>query len=106
MWGSWRAGSASLDLLLFLGLWWAAERTDRWWLVLVAGFQLLAVATHLIPLVQPGFMYWTGTTIRLVIWGLISISFFIGAWEVRAAARFAREERSDASIRSFQMDPS
>ena len=106
MWGSWRAGSASLDLVLFLGLWWAAERTDRWWLILVAGFQLLAVATHLIPLVQPGFMYWTGTTIRLVIWGLMSISFFIGAWEVRAAARFAREERPDASIRSFQMDAS
>ena len=106
MWGSWRAGSATLDLILFLILWWTAERADRWWLVLAAGFQLLIVATHLIPLVQPGFMYWTGTTIRLVIWGLMSTAFCIGAWEVWAAARFAREERPDADIRSLQMDAS
>ena len=106
MWGSWRAGSAGLDLLLFLSLWWAAERSDRWWLILVAGFQLLAVATHLIPLVQPGFLYWTGTTIRLVVWGLMSISFFVGAWEVWAANRFAREERSHVKIHSVQLDPS
>lgn len=104
LWGSWRAGSASLDLVLFLALWWAAERADRWWLVLMAGFQLLVVATHLIPLVQPGFMYWTGTTIRLVIWGLMSLSLFLGALEVRAAARFAREERTDAPIRPLHMD--
>lgn len=104
MWGSWRAGSAFLDLVLFLSLWWIAERTDRWWLVLAAGFQLLVVATHLIPLIQPGFHYWTGTTVRLVIWGLMSISFFIGAWEVQAAARFAREERPDADLRSLQLD--
>lgn len=104
MWGDWRAGSALLDLALLLCLWWLTLRADRWWLVLVTGFQLVAVGTHLIPLVKPGYLFWTGTTIRLVIWGFISISFIVGAWEVWAARRFAREERNHGTIRTLPVD--
>jgi hypothetical protein len=104
MWGDWRVGSASLDLALLLCLWWLTLRADRWWLVLVTGFQLIAVGTHLIPLVKPGYFFWTGTTIRLVIWGFISISFIVGAWEVWAARRFAREERNHGTSRTIPLD--
>lgn len=104
MWGSWRVGSASLDLALLLCLWWLTIRADRWWLVLFTGLQLVTVGTHLIPLVKPGYQFWTGTTIRLVIWGLISISFIVGAWEVWAARRFAREERNHGPIRTIPVD--
>ena len=90
-WGGWRIGVAITNLVLFLVLWILAELGNRWWLVFASGFQLIIVLTHLIPLLRPGYLVDTGVAIRLLLWGLLSITFFVGALEAWAADRFARE---------------
>ena len=90
--GNARVAVAAVDVILFLGLWFLAERAERWWLTAAAGFQLISVGTFAIPWIIPDtFLVWTGVTIRLLAWGLISITLFVGAWESWAARRFARE---------------
>ena len=90
--GNSRVGVAAVDIGLFIGLWLLAERGDRWWLTAAAGFQLISVGTFAIPWIIPDtFLVWTGVTIRLLVWGLISIILLVGAWESWAARRFARE---------------
>lgn len=91
--GRWRLGIALLEVALFLGFWLLAERGSRWWLVAAAGFQLVAIFTHTIPLLAPEYFEWTQVTIRWVIWVGISATFFVGAWEAWAAERFALEGR-------------
>ncbi|MBA3999165.1 hypothetical protein [Brevundimonas sp.] len=96
LWGSWKAGAACVDALMLIGFWTLAERYDRWWLVMAAGFQLIAVITFVIPWFQPGaYFIWTGVTLRIGVWLLLSITLFIGAWEAWAAQRFAREATND-----------
>lgn len=96
LWGSWKAGAAGVDVLMLIGFWILAERYDRWWLVMAAGFQLIAVITFVIPWFQPGaYFVWTGVTLRIGVWLLLSITLFIGAWEAWAAQRFAREATND-----------
>ena len=90
--GNWRLGAALVDLALLLGFWILAERYERWWLVMATGFQLIAVITFLVPWLMPGaYFMWTGVTIRLAVWVLLSVTFFVGAWESWAARRFAKE---------------
>ncbi|MFT4954856.1 MAG: hypothetical protein ACI8U3_001230 [Brevundimonas sp.] len=90
--GSWKAGAACVDALMLIGFWVLAERYDRWWLVMAAGFQLIAVITFVIPWFQPGaYFVWTGVTLRIGVWLLLSVTLLIGAWEAWAARRFARE---------------
>lgn len=89
---SWRAGVAGLELAFLLVILWLVYTRDRWWLTALAGFQLISVLTHLVPLLAYGKHFiWTAVTIRLEVWLLICISFFAGAWEAWAARRFARE---------------
>lgn len=90
--GSWKAGAASVDAFMLIGFWILAERYDRWWLAMAAGFQLIAVITFIIPWLQPGaYFIWTGVTLRIGVWLLLSFTLFIGAWEAWAARRFAKE---------------
>ena len=42
-----RIGIALVNLTLLLGLGALALRADRWWLILLTGFQLVSVLTHL-----------------------------------------------------------
>lgn len=89
--GYWRVGLLGVNLALFFGLWALSERFDRWWLVLVAGFQLIIVVSHLVPLVNDRLYTVALIGIRMGVWALISITLFIGAWEAWAADRLARE---------------
>jgi hypothetical protein len=90
--GSWRAGVAGLEVCFLIATLWLAYARDRWWLTALAGFQLISVLTHVIPLLAYGRHFvWTAVTIRLEVWLLICITFFVGAWEAWAARRFARE---------------
>lgn len=90
--GNSRVAVAMVDVGLFLSLWLLSERADRWWLTAAAGFQLISIGTFLIPWIIPDtYLVWTGVTVRLLAWGLISFALFFGAWESWAARRFAKE---------------
>lgn len=90
--GTWRAGVAGLEIAFLFAILWLTYVRDRWWLTALAGFQLISVLTHVIPLLTAGRHFvWTAVTIRLEVWLLICITFFVGAWEAWAARRFARE---------------
>ncbi|MGQ3111495.1 MAG: hypothetical protein ACT6RD_03295 [Brevundimonas sp.] len=84
---NWRIGVAVLEVVLFVLLWWLAERSDRWWLTAAAGFQLIAVLSFSIPFIAPGTLVLTGVAARFGAWVLITICFFVGVVEVRARRR-------------------
>jgi hypothetical protein len=95
--GNWRAGVAALELAFLIAILWLTYARDRWWLTALAGFQLISVLTHVVLLLAAGRHFvWTAVTIRLEVWLLICITFFVGAWEAWAARRFAREGGSHA----------
>lgn len=79
-----RYAVAGLDLALFLSFWALARYGDRWWLIDAAALQLLTVTTHVVPLISDHYL-WAQVTSRYLIWTLISVLFFIGAWEARGA---------------------
>lgn len=84
---SWRIGIALVNLTLLMGLGALALRADRWWLILLTGFQMVSVMTHLIPFLAPHYFMWTGATLRLVNWCLISVIFFLGGLEIERMRR-------------------
>lgn len=85
---TWKVGLAGLNLALFIGLWLLSARSTRWWLVIAAALQLLVVCTHLLPFLSSQLTAWTGVTVRLTLWTLISLTIFGGAWEAMADRRF------------------
>lgn len=91
--GSWRVGVAGVNLALFLALWTLAERWGRWWLIAVAGFQLVILLTHFLPLMTVTHLVNTGVLARKIFWVGISIFFFFAAWEGWAARRYRLEGR-------------
>ncbi|MFK0299602.1 hypothetical protein ACIQTU_10325 [Brevundimonas sp. NPDC090276] len=84
---TWKMGLAGLNLLLLIGLWRLSARSTRWWLVLAAALQLLIVCTHLLPFLSSQLTAWTGVTVRLALWTLISLTIFGGVWEAMADRR-------------------
>lgn len=88
---TWRIGVAVGNVALFLALWLLAERAERWWLVFAASIQLLIVATHLIPLTTDQSYTWSGVSLRLGLWSVLSLILFVGAWEAWAARKYAQE---------------
>jgi hypothetical protein len=85
---TWKMGLAGLNLALFIGLWRLSAHSTRWWLVLAAALQLLIVCTHLLPFLSSQLTAWTGVTVRLALWTLISLTIFGGVWEAMADRRF------------------
>ena len=93
--GTWRAGVAGMEAAFLIAILILVYRKDRWWLTALAGFQLISLLTHVVPLVDSSQHFtWSAVTIRLEVWVLICITFFAGAWEAWAARRFAREGAS------------
>jgi hypothetical protein len=86
--GTWPVGLVATNVVLFLGLWWLCERYDRWWLFGVASVELIILVTHFIPLFASDLSFWTLTTVRLVLWSVVSLILFIGALEARAARQY------------------
>ena len=98
---TWKVGLAGLNLALFIGLWRLSVRSTRWWLVLAAALQLLVVCTHLLPFLSSQLTAWTGVTVRLALWALISLTIFGGAWEAMADRRF-REAANGRGVAAKQ----
>lgn len=90
--GSWRVGVGLSDLALLIGFVILSERRGRWWLILASSAQLAVVVTHIVPMLVPGEFALAGYVLRLGFWLLISITFFIGAWEAWADRRYRLEE--------------
>lgn len=97
-WNGMRAGLLSMDLLCFLLLWILAERAGRWWLVAVAGFQLIGLVGHFAPFLAQERLAWALVTLLWGVWTLVSITVFFGVWEAAADRRFAREGRNGATM--------
>ncbi|CAN5194451.1 hypothetical protein BH09PSE1_BH09PSE1_19400 [soil metagenome] len=90
--GDWRFGIALIDLMYLIGLVVLTERRGRWWLVLATSAQLGVIITHILPLIAPGDSVMASYALRMGFWIVISIAFFVGAWEAWADRRYRLEE--------------
>lgn len=66
--GHFRWGVASLSFAMFCLLVGLALRYDRWWLLLAAGAQLIAVSTHLAGIAGSDALLWSIVSTRMVVW--------------------------------------
>ncbi len=89
--GTLRPGVALLEAALLTTFLICVYRGDRWWTQALAGFQIISLISHLVPLIAPRIENWSTVSTRLEIWVLINLTFFAGAWEAWAARRFAQE---------------
>lgn len=104
--GTWRAGVAGTNLLLLIALWLVAMRANRYWIVLVTSAQLVAVLSHLLPVMTDSHLVGSGYILRRWLWLLQSAVFFLGAGEAWLAGRHARltggEDRLPVRLRRPQ----
>jgi hypothetical protein len=97
--GHFRWGVASLSfamLCLLVGL---ALRYDRWWLLLAAGAQLIAVSTHLAGIAGSDALLWSIVSTRMVVWFELLLLALFGVWEARAAP-YAHPKSRPATVRA------
>lgn len=92
-----QAGIFAVDLIL-LGVYvWLALRSRRYWPLFAAGFQLLAIVTHLGRMVDPRMSGWAYLTAE-IIWSYLAIlAIAYGAWSAPTA--YARMAGQDAARR-------
>ncbi|CAN5439027.1 hypothetical protein BH10PSE1_BH10PSE1_21530 [soil metagenome] len=90
--GPWRLGTALSDAALLFALIVLTDRWGRWWLVLAAAAQVGVVVTHIVPLLVSGDPARASYTLRMIFWLVISLTFFIGAWEAWADRKYRLEE--------------
>lgn len=69
-----------IDLALFLLYVWMALGSRRFWPLFVAGFQLLALVTHLARALDPGISGWAYLTAERIWSYLVLITIGYGAW--------------------------
>ena len=99
MLNNWRIGVAGVNLVLFLGLWLLCERANRWWLVFVAGFQFIALLTHVLPLITDQNSVLTGVLARRGVWIAISLTLFLAPWEAWADRKYRSGEHANDLLR-------
>ncbi len=92
--GGFRWAVALSSVAVFGLLLWMALKGDRWWLILAAGCQLMALSTHLIAFLRIDSLQWTMVSIRWCSWLFLMTIALFGAWEGRALSRVERETTS------------
>jgi hypothetical protein len=97
--GHFRWGVASLSFAMFCLLVGLALRYDRWWLLLAAGAQLIAVSTHLAGIAGSDALLWSIVSTRMVVWFELLLLALFGVWEARAAP-YAHPQSRPASVRA------
>lgn len=97
--GHFRWGVASLSFAMFCLLVGLALRYDRWWLLLAAGAQLIAVSTHLAGIAGSDALLWSIVSTRMVVWFELLLLALFGVWEARAAP-YAHPQSRPASGRA------
>lgn len=100
-WAEPQTGVMITDAALFLFLAVLALRSDRFWPMCAAGFQLLIVLTHIAWWIDAGLGKWAYFT-AVMIWGyLVLIALLVGTanrWRQRARLRRdAADARADSS---------
>lgn len=85
--------AAVLDVLLFFSLWLIAEKAGRWWIVFCAGFALICLLAYAAPFIVMRRLTWAVITVNWAMWAMISLTVFVGLWEIAADRRFLRERR-------------
>ncbi|MDP3661167.1 hypothetical protein [Phenylobacterium sp.] len=81
-----------VDILVFAVLIWLALRSDRYWPICAAAFQLLAVVTHVAQMLDRTLGNWVYYSAG-VLWGyLLLVPLAVGTWTYRAARRRAEVE--------------
>ena len=97
--GDFRWGVAILSVSMFFLLVGLALRYDRWWLLLAAGAQLIAVSTHLAGIAGSDALLWSIVSTRMVVWFELLLLALFGVWEARAAP-YAHPQSRPASGRA------
>jgi len=77
-----------IDVGLFLTIWLLAERARRWWMVAMAGFQLIALLTYLAPWFAWERLHWAFVTFHWVIGIMDSLCLIAAVFEVRWARQW------------------
>lgn len=90
-----RYGVFALEVVWMFVLLWGALRLDRWWPLVAASAQLLALLSHILPLLFFKVYLWSAVTVRLGLWAVVSLILLMGAWEAWAhwAVTFGGEVR-------------
>lgn len=91
--GQLRWGVAILSFAMFCLLTTLALIYDRWWLLLAAGAQLIAVSTHLAGLAGSDALLWSIVSTRMVVWFELMLLALFGVWEARNAPYAAFKSR-------------
>ncbi len=99
--GHLRWGVAILSTSMFCLLLGLALRYDRWWLLLAAGAQLIAVSTHLAGIAGSDALLWSIVSTRMVVWFELLLLALFGVWEAQCAP-YARPKSAPGSIRALQ----
>ena len=94
----WAVAAISISLLALLVR--LSLRHQRWWLLLAAGAQILAVGTHISSLMGPDALTWSIVTTRMVAWVEIMVLALFGVWEANTAPYAKSEIRSRAEPRA------
>jgi hypothetical protein len=90
-------GTLTIDVAFFVFLLVLALRTDRFWPIFAAGFQFLAVLTHLARLLDREMGSWVYLTADIIWTYLILFALAVGAWgcwRARAVGEWASERRA------------
>ncbi|MFN3837327.1 MAG: hypothetical protein ACK4MI_06375 [Brevundimonas sp.] len=91
--GQLRWGVAILSFAMFCLLTTLALIYDRWWLLLAAGAQLIAVSTHLAGPAGSDALLWSIVSTRMVVWFELMLLALFGVWEARSAPYAAFKSR-------------
>ncbi|MEC8456868.1 MAG: hypothetical protein VXZ43_08160 [Pseudomonadota bacterium] len=83
--GSFRWAVAGLSLGMFALLTGLALVYERWWLLLAAGAQLIALSTHFAALSASHPLMWSMVSARMVVWFELLLLAIFGVWEANAA---------------------
>lgn len=88
-----QAGVFAVDVIL-LGLYvWLALRSRRYWPLFAAGFQLLAIITHMGRMIDPRMSGWAYLTAEIIWSYLVLWAIAWGSWSAPAFhARMAEED--------------
>lgn len=89
IWRGAYVGIMAADVIGFLLLWLIAERAGRWWIIQMAGFQLIGTVAHFAPFLSHQPLAWALISLMWGVWFLIGLSAFFGVWEVEADRRSA-----------------
>ena len=81
--------SPILDHLMIGSFRWAVAGLalvyERWWLLLAAGAQLIALSTHFAALSASHPLMWSMVSARMVVWFELLLLALFGVWEANAA---------------------